>query len=160
MKKWILLTVFIAGVGGAFWASGNFLSKQSNTYHEASSHPGACSADCCLPDDITLNATQKEHILNLEGVYCQCRDELSLQIDRKRLALADSLLQTKPDVFAIDTLLADIGKLQINLEKKTIEHILAIKNQLAPEQQERFILPIVKEIRRRCHHQALIEHNH
>jgi len=160
MKKWILLTVFIAGVGGAFWVSGNLLSKQSNTYHEASSYPGGCSVDCCLHDDIKLSSTQKEQVLQLEGVYCQCRDELSLQIDQKRLALADSLLQTKSDLFAIDELLADIAKLQMDLEKKTIEHILTIKSRLEPQQQERFILPIVKEIRRRCHHQALIEHNH
>jgi len=158
MKKWILLAVFAAGVGGAFWANRNFFSHQSKTYHEASSHPGACSVDCCLPADVTLSSTQKEHLLKLEGAYCQCRDELSSQIDQKRLSLADMLLRPKPDMPAIDKLLGDIAKLQMDLEKKTIEHILTIKDQLAPQQQERFILPIVKEIRRRCHHQALVEH--
>ena len=161
MKKWLYLIVFIVGVGISFWGTAYFSAKKTDpSYDRISSIGGRCSAPCCLPDDIKLSATQKDQVLKLGGSYCQCRDGLSLQIDQKRVALADILLQPQPDVSTIDELLGDIAKLQIDLEKKTIEHILTIKDQLEPQQQERFILPIVKEIRRRCHHQALIEHNH
>ncbi|MFH0814296.1 MAG: periplasmic heavy metal sensor, partial [Pseudomonadota bacterium] len=85
------------------------------------------------------------------------RDTLAVQIDQKRLALAKILLQPKPDLAAIDTLLEDIAKLQTELEKKTMLHILEVKNQLAPEQQEQFIRPIVHELRRRCQHKGSVE---
>ena len=161
MRKWVYLIVFILGVGISFWGTAYFSAKKTDSSYKQISPIGEhCSASCCLPDDIKLSSTQKEHVLKLGGSYCQCRDTLSLQIDQKRLALADILLQPKPDVSAIDKLLGDIGKLQIDLEKKTIEHILIIKDQLDPQQQERFILPIVKEIRRRCRHQACLEHKH
>jgi len=158
MKKWLYLIVFIVGVGISFWGTAYFSDKKTDSaYDRISSIGGRCSAPCCLPDDIKLSAAQKDQVRKLGGSYCQCRDGLSLQIDQKRVALADMLLQPKPDVSTIDKLLGDIAKLQMDLEKKTIEHILTIKDHLEPQQQERFIVPIVKEIRRRCQHQGCVQ---
>ena len=91
------------------------------------------------------------------GEYCQCRDTLSHQIDQKRLSVANLLLQPHPDLSAIGNLLEDIAKLQEELELKTISHILEVKNQLTPAQQNQFIKPIVNEIRRRCYHGESLE---
>jgi hypothetical protein len=77
---------------------------------------------------------------------------LSVEIDKKRLALADVLLHPAPDMETVDGLLEDTANLQAELEKETIKHILGIKSHLEPRDQERFIKPIVAEIRRRCFH--------
>lgn len=157
MKKLILLIIFILGAGIAFFFTSHFISETSRLDHQVSSNLRYCNLSCCLPEDIRLSPSQKEQIQTLERNYCQCRDTLSVQIDQKRLTLADLLLQPKPDQSAIDTLLRDIAKLQTELEKKTVLHILEVKNQLAPEQQDQFIKPIVHEIRRRCRHRELLE---
>ena len=106
---------------------------------------------CCLPYQEELNDSQQKTLMSLERNYCQCRDRLSREIDKKRLALAD-LLQSEPDMVVVERLLRETANLQVELEKETIKHILDIKAQLEPRDQERFVKPIVAEIRRRCFH--------
>jgi hypothetical protein len=156
MKKLILLLTLLIGIGVAFFAVRYFTPEKSQSHRNGQpSSAASCSLSCCLSDDIKLTTRQREAMQTLESEYCRCRDSLSIQIDRKRLALADILLQNEPDLSAIDSLLREIGRLQTELEKKTITHILEVKKHLTPEQQEQFIKPIVHEIRRRCQHRKL-----
>jgi len=158
MKGWLFLSLFILGVGIAFLVTEHFTTEQSKLRHWVSSNVGCgCNIFCCLPDDIQLSSSQKKQIKSLEGNYDQRRDTLSLEIDQKRLAVAEILLQPKPDLSAIDNLLADIAKLQTELEKRTIRHLLEIKSQLTPEQQNKFMKPIVDELRRCCYQRCLSE---
>jgi len=152
----ILLLTLLIGIGVAFFAVRYFTPEKSQPHRQGQpSSAASCSLSCCLSDDIKLNAWQKEAMQTPEREYCRCRDSLSVQIDRKRLALADILLQPEPDIPAIDAQLREIAKLQTELEKKTIIHILEVKKHLTDEQQERFIKPIVHEIRKRCQHREL-----
>ena len=151
MKKLILLLTLLLGLGVAFFAAKR-LTPEPSPGHPLNAR--SCSLFCCLPDDIQMSASQKEAMHAMAREYCRCRDAFSAQIDQKRLTLADMLLRPQPDPSSIDILLRDIAKLQTELEKKTIIHILDIKNRLAPEQQEQFIKPIVDEIRRRCQHRG------
>ena len=157
MKKLILLLTLVLGIGIAFFATKYFSPEKSKPSHGQPSDVASCSMSCCLFDDIKLKTRQKEAIQSLEREYCQCRDSLSAQIDRKRSALTDILLQTEPDITTIDIQLREIARLQTELEKKTIIHILEVKKHLTPEQQERFIKPIVHEMRKRCQHGGLSE---
>ena len=156
MKKLILLLTLVLGMVIAFFSVKIFTPEKSQPYrHGQPSSAASCSLSCCFSDDIKLNARQKEAMQTLEREYCRCRDSLSVQIDRKRWALADILLQPEPDISAIDAQLREIARLQTGLEKKTIIHILVVKKHLTPEQQEHFIKPIVHEIRKRCQHREL-----
>jgi len=157
MRKAIFSLIFVLAVGVAFLVTTHFITGVSHPQKQVWSNVRACNMSCCLPDDIKLSPSQKEQLQNLEKTYCQCRDTLSVQIDKKRLAVADLLLRPNPDSFAIDNLLQEIANLQIQLEKQTIHHILEIKNQLPPHQQNQFLKTIVNEIRRRCHHHELLE---
>lgn len=160
MKKLILLLVFVLGIGAALVLTKQFTFGTYKPDHPVSLTSHYCNLSCCLPENIKLNPSQKAKIQLQVGEYCQCRDTLSTQIDQKRLSVANLLLQPHPDLSAIDNLLEDIAKLQKELELKTISHILEVKNQLTPEQQDQFIQPIVNEIRRRCYHGELLEETH
>ena len=160
MKKLMLLLVFVLGIGAAFVLTKHFIFGTHKPDHPVSENSKYCDLTCCLPENIKVGPSQKAKIQLQVGEYCQCRDTLSIQIDRKRLSVANLLLQPHPDLSAIDNLLEDIAKLQKELELKTISHILEVKNQLPPEQQDQFIQPIVNEIRRRCYHRESLEEAH
>ena len=157
MKKLVFLLVFVLGIGAAFVLTKDFIFEPDKPEHLVSVNSKYCDLSCCLPENIKLSPSQKAKIQMQAGKYCQCRDTLATQIDQKRLSVAKLLLQTDPDLTAIDNLLEDIAKLQKELELKTIRHILEIKDQLPPEQQDQFLKPIVNEIRRRCYHGELLE---
>jgi len=152
LKKLILLLVFVLGIGAAFVLTKHFIFENHKPDHPVSINSQHCDLSCCVPENIKLSPSQKAKIQPHVREYCQCRDTLSIQIDQKRLSVANLLLQPHPDFLAIDNLLEDIAKLQKKLELKTISHILEVKNLLKPEQQDQFIRPIVNEIRRRCYH--------
>ena len=157
MKKLMLLLVFVLGIGVAFVLTKHFIFETHKPNHPVSENSKYCDLTCCLPENIKLSSSQKAKIQLQVGEYCQCRDTLSNQIDQKRLSVANLLLQPRPDLSVIDNLLEDIAKLQKELELKTISHVLEVKNQLTPEQQDQFIKPIVNEIRRRCYHGEPLE---
>jgi len=157
LKKLVLLLVFVLGIGAAFALTKHFIFETHKPNHPVSENSKYCDLTCCLPENIKLSPSPKAKIQQQVREYCRCRDTLSNQIDQKRLSVANLLLQSHPDLSAIDNLLEDIAKLQKELELKTISHVLEVKNQLTPEQQDQFIKPIVNEIRRRCYHGESLE---
>jgi hypothetical protein len=156
----MLLLVFVLGIGTALVLTKHFIFETHKPDHLVSINSHYCDLSCCLPENIKLSHSQQAKIQLQVREYCQCRDTLSTQIDQKRLSVANLLLQSHPDLSAISSLLEDIAKLQKELELKTISHVLEVKNQLTPEQQDQFIKPIVNEIRRRCYHGELLEGTH
>ena len=150
MKKWLLFLIFVLGVGVAFVGAKYFTYESSHTDQRHSSNAASCTVSCCIPENIKLTPLQENQIQKLQEGYCQCRDTLSAQIDKKRLKIADILLKPDADLLAVESLLADIAKLQAELEMQTIRHVLEVKSVLPPEKQPQFIKPIVTEIRRRC----------
>ncbi len=154
MKNLTFIVLFIIGVGVAILGTHFARDDSGNEAANVRTAGDYCTMACCLPYQGELSDLQQETLMSLERNYCRCRDRLSREIDKKRLALADILLQGKPDMTAIDRLLKETGSLQAELERETIKHILDIKAQLAPQDQERFVKPIAAEIRRRCFHQA------
>lgn len=157
MKKWALLLIFVLGVSVAFIAAKYLTSAPSHPHPENSSNAASCNVSCCLPEDISLTPVQEKQIQKLQQDFCQCRDTLALQIDHKRLTLAEILLQPNPNAPSIDNLLGEIARLQAAMEKQTIQHILEVKSLLPPQQQDQFIKPILREIQRRCQHSELVK---
>ncbi|RMD98695.1 MAG: periplasmic heavy metal sensor [Calditrichaeota bacterium] len=62
-------------------------------------------------------------------------DSLNRQLQIRRLALMDEILKKQPDLQKIDSLLQESQKLQGELERKLVEHLLRQKEFLTPEQQ-------------------------
>jgi hypothetical protein len=159
MKKWALILIFVLGVSIAFVATKYYTFKPSHPHLGRLSNAASCTVSCCLPEDISLTPVQEKQIQKLQQDFCQCRDTLSLNIDRKRFMLAEILLQPNPDSRAIETLVENIARLQADMEKQTIKHILEVKSLLPPEQQDRFIKPILHEIQRRCQHEEVVKNS-
>jgi hypothetical protein len=157
MKKWILLLIFVLGVGGAFLATKYSIIFRFYPPQGRHSGSASCAVSCCLPDTIKLTPGKKAQVQKMQKNYCQCMDTLALQIDRKRLTLGEMLLQSKPDSSAIENLLNEIAHFQAAMEKQTINHILEVKNLLPSEQQDRFIKPILHEIQRGCQHEEAVK---
>jgi len=157
MKKWALLLIFVLGGSVAFVAAKYLASESSHPHPGRSSNAASCTVSCCLPEDISLTPVQEKQIQKLQQDFCQCRDTLALNIDRKRLMLAEMLLQPNPDSRAIENLVEDIARLQAEMEKQTIKHILEVKSLLPPQQQDQFIKPILHEIKRRCQYRGVAE---
>lgn len=62
-------------------------------------------------------------------------DSVTRKLQLARLALLDELLQDQPNRQRIDSLLQEIAGRQAFLERQLVEHLLAQKSYLTPEQQ-------------------------
>lgn len=152
MKNIVFIFLFVLGVGVALLGNRYFKNDFGNNAANPLSGDH-CTMACCLPYEGELSDSQQKALISMEKNYCVCRDRLSREIDKRRLALADMLLHQEPDITLIDNLIAETANLQVELEKETIRHILDIKAQLGPRDRERFVKPIVEEVRKRCFHQ-------
>ncbi len=152
MRKVMLVIVLIAGMGGSFLLARYLFYENREVPQEGSGAPYSCDASCCLSPEYGLTDAQRQQLHPLEADYCQCRDDLTRKIDQQRLSLTDLLLQADPDPQEIDSTLNKIAQLQIELEKKTVSHILRVKTVMKPDQREKFMSIIVQEMRKRCRH--------
>lgn len=151
MRKIAFFTIFLLGVAVA-WYGAHYTLNQEMLPDKASPSGSSCEMACCLPGGLNLTPEQQERLRPLESVYCQCRNELAVAIDQRRLRLGSMLLQDAPDLAEVDKLLQEIAQLQSTMEKETVEHILKIRRVMTPEQSRGFTQLIVRELQRRCQH--------
>jgi Spy/CpxP family protein refolding chaperone len=89
-------------------------------------------------DLIELTENQKQEVEDIRRDFLPRVAGIRQALRRKRLELNDLLFAEPPDMQAIEDKSMDIAKLQTELEKEVIDHILQEKELLTPEQKKRF----------------------
>jgi Spy/CpxP family protein refolding chaperone len=89
-------------------------------------------------DLIKLTEGQKQQVEEIRKDFLPRVAGIRQALRQKRLELSDLLFAEPPDMQAIEEISREISKLQAQLEKEVIEHIIQEKQLLAPEQRRQF----------------------
>jgi Spy/CpxP family protein refolding chaperone len=89
-------------------------------------------------DLIKLNEGQKQQVEEIRRDFLPRVAGIRQALRQRRLELNDLLFSEPPDMRAIEGKSRDISKLQAQLEREVIEHIIQEKQLLAPEQRRQF----------------------
>jgi Spy/CpxP family protein refolding chaperone len=96
-------------------------------------------------DLIKLSEKQKRQVEDIRRDFLPRVAGIRQALRQRRLELNDLLFAEPPDLQAIEGKSRDISKLQAQLEREVIEHIIQEKELLAPEQRRQFYEIIKKE---------------
>jgi len=143
MKKGLLGLAFILVVFISFLATRAFYQKKGQPVPSPSGMDNP-------PAGLSLSAEQREKIQLLEDRYNRTCEALCQEMDVKRVRLSQEIAKPELDPHATDALVDEISRLQGQMEKKTIRHILAVKEILPPQQQKAFLSGISSELKRMC----------
>jgi Spy/CpxP family protein refolding chaperone len=89
-------------------------------------------------DLIALTENQKQQVENIRKDFLPRVAGIRQALRQNRLELNNLLFAEPPDMQAIEGKSRDISKLQTQLEKEVIDHILQEKELLSPEQKRQF----------------------
>lgn len=89
-------------------------------------------------DLIKLTEGQKQQVEEIRKDFLPRVAGIRQALRQKRLELNELLFAEPPDMQAIEDKSRDISKLQAQLEKEVIEHIIEEKQLLTPEQRRQF----------------------
>jgi len=96
-------------------------------------------------DLIKLTENQKQAVEDIRRDFLPMVAGIRRALRRKRLELNNLLFAEPPDMQAIEDKSMEIAKLQAELEKEVIDHILQEKKLLTPEQKTLFYEVIRRE---------------
>ncbi len=124
----VILNVAILGTIG--------YSYYMNSFHKSLSFgPGRRTF---LVKELSLNPEQANTLIKDEQSFHDDIDKMRQQIFIKRLELLDLMKSEKPDTKKIDQTISDIGKMQEDIQKKIVAHIIEVKTILNKDQQKKF----------------------
>jgi len=89
-------------------------------------------------DLIELTENQKQQVEEIRRDFLPRVADIRQALRQKRLELNDLLFADPPDLQAIEYKSSDISKLQAQLEREVIDHILQEKELLSPGQKKQF----------------------
>jgi Spy/CpxP family protein refolding chaperone len=144
MKKIIFFTVLIAVVATAgFWTTRKvcslcFLPKQNHTYPK-----------------LDLSGPQQKSVIQAENKFRAYADKVCMKICDLRLEIVQMMAQSNVDKEALNKKIEEVGQLQISLEKSVAEHVLEMKKHLTPEQSERYLDSIRRELHSTMRHMGM-----
>lgn len=99
-------------------------------------------------DLIKLNERQKQQVEEIRRDFLPRVAGIRQALRQKRLELNDLLFTEPPDMQAIEGKSGDVSRLQAQLEREVIEHIIQEKELLDPEQRYQFYEVIRREFER------------
>lgn len=91
-----------------------------------------------LKRDLFLSAEQEKMLLERREIFHSILDSISLNIQEERRLLVAELKQEDPDLDRLKEIIEKINLLQLQAQKKVVEHLLEVKEMLEPDQQEKF----------------------
>jgi Spy/CpxP family protein refolding chaperone len=100
--------------------------------------PGAIVQGCLL-DQLSLKPEQQQAMKQKAVTFHADIQKMRQQIVQKRAILVSHLREDKPDGQAISAAIADINRLQEDVQKMIVRHMLEFKGMLDKEQQEKFL---------------------
>lgn len=93
-----------------------------------------------------LSPAQAESLKEIEKSFRGDADKMCMTICRERLALLNLMGQKDVDPTEVNRKIEEIGGLQVLLEKQIASHILEVKKDLTPEQTQRYLDRIHREL--------------
>ena len=130
-------------------------------YHKWSRHRQTyCSSVCprsksFLYRELSLSDEQIQQIETLKETFQNEINPLREDIKKKREEIVHLLMFEEPETSSIDTLINEIQSIQAQIQKQVIYHLIAEKNILTKEQQEKFIRLISERlIKENSHHET------
>lgn len=106
------------------------------------------SAQLPLLAEVRLESDQRTKILALREDFHAFRKSSSAQTSELRGRLADLLKSETPERAAIDDLLGRINESQAALQARVVEHVLAVRGALRPDQRPAFEKQMTKNLQR------------
>jgi len=103
-----------------------------------------------LADRLNLTPAQRQAVASLEKEFLARKEATCQTLCAKRAQLVQLLKQPEPDRFALKTVTEEIGREQTSLERATLDHLLALRQQLDPPQRERLIALVSDQLRTAC----------
>jgi Spy/CpxP family protein refolding chaperone len=89
-------------------------------------------------EELSLSPQQSQKMQNLRFSFEQEVESLRLQMRERRNALLGEARNPSPNLDRIDSLIEEIGVLQINIQKKSVRNLLKDKRVLTPGQQKKY----------------------
>ena len=97
-----------------------------------------------------LSPAQERAVAGLEKEFFARKTASCQLLCAKRAQLIQSLREPQPDRMMIATLVEEIGREQTGMERATIDHLLAVGQQLDPPQRERLTGLMTEQLRTAC----------
>ena len=117
-----------------------FITFTYNRYcfaHKSCAAKGADRAEMFLCRELALSDAQIEEMHSLNQEFHQQADSISLALFEKRSDLLKMLSVSTVDMNKIEKQQDEINKLQAELQKRVIVHLLKRKQKLTPEQRQK-----------------------
>ena len=143
MKRLAVAVVAFLAVAGVVYLVTLGCCMLTSSY---SSRPKAIS----VADQLQLTADQRREIAPLEKSFVSQKESACKALCAKRAQLIQILKSDEADQALLDRLVEEIGQEQMVLEKATLEHLLAMKKQLNPAQQEKLTQLMTEQLRTAC----------
>jgi Spy/CpxP family protein refolding chaperone len=93
----------------------------------------------CLFEELSLKPAQLKTMRYRAFAYHADLDEKRRNIEQKRVSLVALIQADSPDGNAIDTTIAEINQLQLEVQKTAVTHMLEFKGMLDTDQQKKFL---------------------
>ena len=92
----------------------------------------------CLFEELSLRPEQLTKLQQKALTFHADLDEKRREIDQKRISLVTFMRADSPDTKAIDATISEINRLQYDVQKTAVSHILEFKRMLDKDQQVKF----------------------
>ena len=92
-----------------------------------------------LFEDLSLKPEQLKTMQQKALTFHADLNRKGQEIDQKRFSLVALIRADSPDSKAIDTTVAEINRLQLDVQKTAVAHMLEFKGMLDKDQQKRFL---------------------
>lgn len=148
------LTFFNLSAFG-FWLYRKYATEQPS---REPGYPGRMR-NMPLWKQLNLSAEQLTRFRQAQRIFRFKADSVGRKLQIARLELLDELLQAQPDRQRIDSLLESISSHQRYLERYLVEHLLAQKTYLTPEQQSTLFKRMMAKIKRPRRRHSMSPHN-
>lgn len=144
MKKNIVFTAAIVLTIINLVAFGTLLYNRWNCSKASSCSEGREQRFEQMKRELTLSAKQTAQLDTYRTTFHMELDSLSTLLVAARTQLAHALSEEKSDTTRVNTLLDEIGRLQLSAQKKVISHLLSVKSILNPKQQKKFFAIVLE----------------
>ena len=103
-----------------------------------------------LTQGLGLTPAQQSQVDDLQKEFLAQKKQSCELLCAKRAQLIQLLKEPSADRGALYTLVEEIGREQTALEKGTVEHLLAVRSKLEPEQRKRLTARVTDQLRLAC----------
>ena len=101
--------------------------------------PMGYAVPACLFEELALKPEQLRLFQQKAGTFHAALDQKRQDVDRLRTALFGLMRADKPDQKAIEATIAQINKVQEEMQKTVVAHMLEFKSMLDKNQQKKFL---------------------